>query len=187
MNRLIAPCGVLLVLLGLAASALPRTVANVNMPDRMEVAGRQLVLNGVGVRKATILNVKVYVAGLYLETPSKDPAQIIQSPQHKRLVMQFLRDVDRKDIVDAWSEGFRKNTKNLDPIKTRIAKLTGWMRDMKDGSTITLTYVNGVVQMAFGKNVQGTIEGADFAQALFSIWLGPEPPDQDLKKGLLGR
>lgn len=187
MRRILASWAAFLVFFGLAVSAMPRTVANVNMPERMEVQGKQLVLNGVGIRKATILNVKVYVAGLYLETPSKDPGQIIRSTQSKRLVMHFLRDVDRDDIVKAWSDGFRKNNKNLDQVKVRIAKLTGWMRDAKEGNTITLTYANGSVEMAFGTKVLGTIDGADFAQALFSIWLGPEPPDQDLKKGLLGK
>ena len=32
----------------------------------------------------------------------------------------------------------------------------------------------------------GAIEGADFALAFLSIWLGPEPPNEDLKSGLLG-
>jgi hypothetical protein len=31
-----------------------------------------------------------------------------------------------------------------------------------------------------------TIEGADFARALFLIWLGKHPPNAGLKKGLLG-
>lgn len=33
---------------------------------------------------------------------------------------------------------------------------------------------------------KGTIEGADFASALFSIWLGSDPADEGLKNGLLG-
>jgi hypothetical protein len=32
----------------------------------------------------------------------------------------------------------------------------------------------------------GVIEGKEFAQALFAIWLGPEPPTAALKKGMLG-
>ena len=30
------------------------------------------------------------------------------------------------------------------------------------------------------------IEGADFASTLLSIWIGHEPPNGDLKSGLLG-
>jgi hypothetical protein len=30
------------------------------------------------------------------------------------------------------------------------------------------------------------IQGPDFAMALLSVWLGPKPPNADLKAGLLG-
>jgi hypothetical protein len=37
------------------------------------------------------------------------------------------------------------------------------------------------------KNAEkGVIEGKDFADALFSVWLGPEPVQADLKTALLG-
>ena len=31
----------------------------------------------------------------------------------------------------------------------------------------------------------GLIEGPQFAKLLFSIWLGPKPPNQELKTGML--
>ena len=33
---------------------------------------------------------------------------------------------------------------------------------------------------------RGTIEGQDFADALFAVWLGPDPVQDDLKKALVG-
>ena len=36
-----------------------------------------------------------------------------------------------------------------------------------------------------GGRVRGIVEGADFAAALFSIWLGEVPFDDTLKNGLL--
>ena len=38
----------------------------VRMPDQITVAGQPLVLNGMGLRGATISRINVYVAGLYL-------------------------------------------------------------------------------------------------------------------------
>jgi hypothetical protein len=35
--------------------------------------------------------------------------------------------------------------------------------------------------------VRGVIEGADFMQALWAVWLGEKPADSGLKKGMLGR
>jgi hypothetical protein len=58
---------------------------------------------------------------------------------------------------------------------------------VKDGSITTYTYVpgTGTVVNVGGKDV-ATIEGKDFAEVLFSLWLGPKPPSEDLRKGLLG-
>jgi hypothetical protein len=33
---------------------------------------------------------------------------------------------------------------------------------------------------------KGIIEGDDFGAALLRVWLGPEPPTEELKNGLLG-
>jgi len=38
----------------------------VTLPDTMQLDGSELVLNGMGTRKATMFKVKVYVMGLYL-------------------------------------------------------------------------------------------------------------------------
>jgi hypothetical protein len=49
--------------------------AGVTLPDQAMVEARTLVLNGMGLRKATWLRVKVHVAGLYLEEMSLDAAR----------------------------------------------------------------------------------------------------------------
>ena len=49
----------------------------VKVPDSVKAGGTDLVLNGLGIRKATFLKVKVYVAGLYLPQKSGDAGKII--------------------------------------------------------------------------------------------------------------
>ena len=176
------------LLLSLAAPAVARELDGVTMPDKVDVAGKPLTLNGMGVRKATFMNVKVYVAGLYVEQPTKDPSQILRSSEPKKLIMTFVRDVDRDKIVDTMDESFRKNTKNMDALNARLSKMLSLLPKFKEHDTMTFTYagpgqgtdlqINGVTR--------GNIPGDDFAQALFAIWLGKEPPDTGLKKGLLG-
>lgn len=163
--------------------------AGVTMPDTMQVAGKTLTLNGLGVREATILNIDVYVAGLYLEKVSSDPAQILASDQVKRLVLRFKRDVDRGKIVDAWDEGYEKNaTVPREKIKTQIAALDSWMRDFKDGDMLTFTFLPGQgVEVHLGATRAGLLPGDDFARSTLAIWLGSKPPNKGLKKGLLGK
>jgi len=58
--------------------------------------------------------------------------------------------------------------------------------DAKKGSTIVITYVPGSGTMLSTAGERSIIPGKDFADALFSVWLGPSPVDDGLKKGLLG-
>ncbi|HYQ91780.1 MAG TPA: chalcone isomerase family protein [Candidatus Competibacteraceae bacterium] len=61
------------------------------------------------------------------------------------------------------------------------------MADVSAGGVMTFTYKPGVgVQVDLGGATKGTIKGDDFAKALFSIWLGANPPNAGLKAGLLG-
>ena len=53
--------------LALGSAAPAAELAGVTMPDTDTVEGKTLKLNGLGLRKKMVF--KVYVAGLYLETP----------------------------------------------------------------------------------------------------------------------
>ena len=84
-------------------------MADKELKDSLTMQGKELVLNGAGIRKATIFNVKVYVAGLYTKSKSNDPKKILDSTDPKYIIMHFLRDVDKDKISGAWSEAFENN------------------------------------------------------------------------------
>ena len=69
------------VVLAAAVDLRAATLAGVTLPDSTQVAGKTLVLNGVGLRTKFV--VKVYVAGLYLEQKSSDPNAILKSDSPK--------------------------------------------------------------------------------------------------------
>lgn len=167
-----------------ATSAFAAEFEGVKVPDSVTVDGKTLQLNGQGLRQKFVF--KVYVASLYVEHPSKNPGDIIKADEVRRVEMKMLRDLDKKAIVDAINEGFEKNTPNMAPLKERLAKFTEKITDVKNGATLTIQYVPGK-----GTTVEGTkdtyvAEGKDFADALFSVWLGAKPVDESLKKGMLG-
>ena len=65
--------------------------------------------------------------------------------------------------------------------------LNGWMGDARTGERLTFLFQPGVgVQVDVNGTVKGTIKGDDFGKAFLSIWLGAEPPNPELKAGLLG-
>ena len=116
------------------------TLAAVEFPDQAVVGGKPLVLNGLGLRTATMLKVEVYVIGLYLEAKSSDAGAIIESPQTKRLAMHFVRNVTADKLRDGWKEGFDANYKDVDSIKAEIEKFNASMRDVKKGDRIVLDF-----------------------------------------------
>ena len=169
-----------------ALPALAKEVAGVSLPETTTVDGKTLKLNGAGLRKKVVF--KVYVAGLYLETPSRDAATVISSDQVKRMQLSVLRSLSSHQVSEAIEEGFEKNSKaNMAALKPKLEKLETMIPNVEKGDQILLTYVPGKGTVVSAKNVEkGVIEGKDFADALFSVWLGPSPVQEDLKKALLG-
>src|SRR5215470_6651621 len=154
-----------LVVLGLGAGvANGKECAGVNFPDQAQVEGANLTLNGLGLRLATMLKVKVYVAALYVGKTSNDPAAILGASGPTELVLQFVRDVGADDLRKGWEEGFEKNAKGqLPALKDRIAKLNGWMTDVKSGQKLTFIRKPGAgIQVDVNGAVKGTIDGDDF-------------------------
>jgi hypothetical protein len=171
-----------------SGSAQAREQYGVRMPDTVTVEGRQLKLNGMGLRrKKMIFTINVYVAGFYAEAPSKNARELINADQGKRMTLYMLRDLDKGKITDALREGFEKNSKaQLPVLKDRLDRLSAMIPDAKKGSTIVITYVPGTGTVLAGAGERSIIEGKDFADALFSVWLGRNAADDDLKAGLLG-
>jgi hypothetical protein len=160
----------------------------VNFPDQAQVEGGALILNGLGLRQATMLKVNVYVAALYVAKTSSDPNALLASNASSELILQFVRNVGADDLRKGWSEGFEKNSKDqLPALKDRIAMLNGWMVDVKTGERLTfIRKPDASLQVDVNGTVKGTIKGDDFAKAFLAIWLGAEPPNPEIKAGLLG-
>jgi Chalcone isomerase-like len=171
-----------------AGSAHAKECKGVNFPEQIQADGSSLVLNGLGLRQATVFKVNVYVAALYVSKASTDANAILEPSVPKELILQFVRDVGAADIAKGWNEGFEKNAKpQLAALNDRIVMLDGWMPDIKSGQRLTFTYKAGTgVQVDVNGVVKGILKGDDFGKAFFAIWLGAEPPNPEIKTGLLG-
>ena len=176
--------GVLLALAGLACPATAAELEGVKMPDKATVAGTELVLNGMGLRTATIFKVKVYVAGLYVKEKAKEEKAILGAAGPKQLRMHFLREVDAEKIASAWDDSLEKSREKF---KAEIEKLKAMMTKAKDGDRYTYTFLPDSVEVSFNDQSKGKLPGGEFGRALLSTWIGENPPTEKLKKGLLGQ
>jgi Chalcone isomerase-like len=169
-----------------ASAAVSKEIAGVNLPDTTLVEGKTLKLNGAGVRTKVVF--KVYVGGLYLENPTRDAATVISSDQIKRMQLSVLRTLSARQVSEAIEEGFQKNSRSqMSALSNRLTNFASMIPNVEKGDQIVLTYVpgRGTVVAAKGQE-KGVIIGKDFADALFSVWLGSEPVQADLKTALLG-
>jgi hypothetical protein len=165
--------------------ALAAELEGVKADDTMTVEGKELKLNGQGLRVKVFF--KVYVASLYVETPSKDAATLLKADEIRRVELKMLRDLDQKTIVEAIRGGFEKNSgKGFDALKERLDKFVEKITDLKKGQALTIQYVPGKGTRVEGVEGSFTAPGKDFADALFSVWIGNNPVDDGLKKGMLG-
>lgn len=178
---------------GLALAALGARTADskecqgVSFPDQAHSEGTALALNGLGLRKATVFKVKVYVAALYVAKTSTNPNVILGAAAPYELILHFVRDVGAKDINKGWVEGFERNAGDQLPVlQERVTTLTKWMSDIKSGERLQFSFIPGSGLQVIVKGViKGAINGDDFGRTFLSIWLGT-PPNPEVKSGLLG-
>lgn len=162
-------------------------LAEVKMADEVTVGDATLQLNGMGLRKK--MWVKVYVAGLYLESAASEPDEAVKAGGTKRVVMHFLTNKANKKKMDAaWIEGFQANSPSVyESMKDRVRKFADLFGDMKVGDVIELTMVpGGGTTATVNGETKGVIDGDDFASGLLKVWLGDHPPSDELKNGMLG-
>jgi hypothetical protein len=153
----------------------PREESGISMPEMVSVANRDLKLNGMGVAREKAV-FKVYVAGLYLENPTTDAPSAINTDEAKRIVLVMLRDVSRETFVQAVETGILRNSSIAMPaLRARLDILEQALPALKRGNVLDFTYLPGTGTLVRGQGKEMTITGKDFADALFSAWLGMKP------------
>lgn len=191
MTHKLAPTFVVLICsLALASSATVRAaeIGGVKLPDQVTVEGKTLKLNGTGLRQATILKINAYAAGLYLEKTGGDGDAIANSDQLKSIHMVFMRDVSAKQMSDAFGEGFEKNcVAGCAELKPHLGKVQGWMKDMKKGETMAFHFLSDGVEAMIKGQKAGKMGDKAFSHQLIRCWIGKNPPNAELKNGLLGK
>ena len=160
-------------------------IEGVYLDDHFIAADTSLKLRGAGLLRV-MLFAKIYVAALYL--PEDHPSKLALSDVPKRLEVEYLRSIAGNDFGPATN---KKISDNVDPqvfemLRSRLEYHNSLYQDVKPGDRYALTYIPGKgTELTLNVETKGTVAGADFAAAMFSIWLGPKPISESLKKELL--
>jgi long-chain acyl-CoA synthetase len=171
-----------------ASGAAALDVEGVRLADKATVGGQELVLNGAGTRKRAIF--KIYVGSLYL--PAKaGSAQEVLGKSPRRIQLNLLRDLSADQLIGALTDGLKQNTTpaELSAIAVQTGEMAAIMKSFgqaKEGSVVTLDFVDGATKVGLDGTVRGSIDGATFNDALTKIWVGEHPAQDDLRKAMLG-
>jgi hypothetical protein len=168
-----------------------REVAGLDVPETATVAGRQVRLNGAGVRSKFF--VRVYVGALYLESSSSDPAIILSADAPWKITLHFIRDVDHEQVLDSFREAFEANSPphELPGLQAGLVKLHDEVMSeltVRSGQQLAIAYVPGLGStLTVPGGATSRVEGKRFGDALLRTWIGDHPSDGPLKEALLGK
>lgn len=178
--------------LGLSVPAWALDVAGVDYAPRVELGGQPLLLNGAGVRYKFV--VKVYTAGLYLGAKAHTPQAVLDAPGPKRIQVAMLRDIDANELGKLLTRGMQDNSTRAEFAKSiagtlEMADIFSRRKKLLAGDQFSVDWVpgKGTLIVVNGEQQGAPIAEPEFFRALARIWLGPNPPDAQLKDALLGK
>lgn len=175
----------------IAGSAVAATVGGQPFDDSIRMQGKELRLNGAGVRYKAIFS--VYSAGLYLGEKRRQPTDIYAMPGPKRMRIVMLRGVNADEFGQAFLAGIEQNvdkaerTRLAEPL-ARFGQLFSTIPELKKGDALAIDFLpgQGTTVSLNGRQVGEAIADPAFYTVLLKIWLGERPADSKLKSALLG-
>ena len=177
----------LLAILSLTVAQAQTVVGDATLPNTMTTAGTDLVLNGAGMREKVVFD--LYAGGLYLSKKSSNASAIINADETMTIKLHIVSGlVSSKKMISAVNDGFDASMNgDTSSLSDEIEKFKGFFSEkIVKTNVFDITYVKGKGTIVYkgGKQI-GSIEGLAFKKALFGIWLGNDPADDDLKEAML--
>jgi len=153
-------------------------ISGYTLPDTISRFNKSYSLSGCGLRE--MLFSDIYLLGLYLETPTADPATIRNSGRIFLLKVLYKGDLP-EDLPALWSEPLARqlSSEYLDILQDIYDKVD-------NGDSVEISFEPGEREIV---RINDTIEIREteiaLMPALTNLWLGEEPVSGNLKRLLL--
>ena len=187
LRKYLIPLVLTLIIMSPASNA--KEIEGINLPESLEVAKSELILNGAGVRSKFFID--LYVGGLYLQNKSNNPREIIEEDELMAIRLHIISSlITSKKMENATREGFENATKgNIEPIKRQIEQFISVFKEkIEENDIFDLIYLPGKgLEVYKNGELRSRIEGLAFKRALFGIWLSDKPAQNSLKEEMLGK
>lgn len=167
-------------------------------------------LTGIGVRTKTMLNVKVYAVGLYIDADAaqvalaawagKEPKELekdkalfsrmLQMDMGMSLRLVMTRNVDGETMADAFDKALAPRVEtaavdmNMPGGSEALAQFRGYfgLDKVTDGSELLFSCVDGTLYSRIKGEVAEAIESPALCWALFDVYIGDKPISSGAKK-----
>jgi hypothetical protein len=166
-------------------------VNGIKFEDTNKVGGKELKLNGAGMRTKVII--KVYAAGLYLPEKKTAVADILKMDGPRRVTLVMARDLASDDLGKAFMDGINQNLDKAEKAKLvgqimKFGEMFASVDAIKKGDVMHMDWIpgTGTVCQVNGKRIGEPVPDLNFYNAVLRIWLGDKPADSSLKPALLG-
>jgi Chalcone isomerase-like len=159
--------------------------------------GATLLGTGLRVKKIAFIKAKVYAVGLYVgdaalagplsahRGKTADPAffkDLVWGDFPKEVVLHFVRNVGQGRIQDAMREALEGAAKG--PLDAFVS----YFPEVKTGQECILRWGSGgVLETTMAGESRPPIRDKAFAAAVFALYVGEHPLQDDIKAGLTSR
>ena len=169
-------------------------------------------LTGIGVRTRTILNVKVYAVGLYIDADparvaladwaGKEPKKLEKDKAMFRRMLEMdmgmtlrlvmTRDVDGEKMAEAFDKALAPRVEKAAAEMTMadgsdaLAQFRGYfgIDKVTDDSELIFSCVDGTLYTTIQGEVAEAIESPALCWALFDVYIGDKPISSGAKKNI---
>ena len=149
------------------------------------INGNRLTLRGASLLRYLVV-IKAYAGAFYLEAGL--PPDRALDDVARQLVLHYFHAIPADGFARATAAMIEKNVsaEQFARMAPGIDRMNALYRDVAPGDRYTATYLPGVgTELALNGQSLGTVPGADFSRAFFSIWIGDHPIDKGFRNDLL--
>jgi hypothetical protein len=187
-NRLLATAGACMVFFvsGTLHAAVTRVDGTV-FSNTVTVGQTQLHLKGAALLRYLYF-IEAYTGALYLPETTDGSRALDDIP--RQLVLEYRVAISADDFARATEKKIRDSVSDADfqRLLPKITALNRLYRDVVPKDRYALTYIPGSGTLLTWNDIPlGTIDGEEFARAVFSIWIGDNPIDKGFRDRLLGK
>lgn len=150
----------------------------------VEENGQRYTLLGSGVFRYMIWT--AYAGAYYQLEGERDPQPLSDVP--RRLELAYFHDIAAEDFADATEKTLSDSLTlyEFNQVKENLEQLKRQYRDVAPGDRYLLSWDGEQLRLALNGETLYEDSSAEFASAMFGIWLGERPLGDEFRDVLLG-